>query len=118
MGRTPLDHRLATYGTLAPGEPNHHHLADLAGTWSTGYVHGRLSQDGWGATLGRGYPALTPDPGGEQVQVHLFESSELPAHWERLDDFEGAGYLRIPITVHTAHGEVEAFIYRQQDGDR
>lgn len=115
MSTIPLEHRLATYGTLAPGEPNHHHVADLAGTWSTGYVRGHLGQDGWGASLGRGYPAITPHPEGEQVAVHVLESADLPAHWGRLDDFEGEGYVRIPITVSTEGGEVEAYIYRHND---
>lgn len=115
MSTAPLEHRLATYGTLAPGEPNHHQLAGLTGTWSTGYVRGHLSQDGWGASIGRGYPAITPHPEGEQVAVHLFESADLPAHWDRLDEFEGEGYVRIPITVRTADGEVEAFVYRHND---
>lgn len=114
-GTRPLDQRLATYGTLAPGEPNHHHLADFAGTWSSGYVLGHLSQDGWGATRGRGYPAFTPDPEGAEVPVHLLDSADLPAHWDRLDAFEGEGYVRIPIAVHTTDGEVEAYIYRHHD---
>jgi len=28
--------RLATYGTLAPGRPNHHHLDGLDGRWFDG----------------------------------------------------------------------------------
>ena len=27
------DHRLAVYGSLAPGRPNHHHVAALGGRW-------------------------------------------------------------------------------------
>lgn len=109
MSSAPLTHRLATYGTLAPGRPNHDHLAALEGTWTIGHVRGHLSENGWGATLG--YPAITPDPEGEKVEVHLLESADLPAHWGRLDAFEGEGYSRTPITVHTADGEVEAYIY-------
>lgn len=105
----PLTHRLATYGSLAPGRPNHHHLADVEGSWTTGSVRGHLSDNGWGAGLG--YPAITPHPEGEEVEVHLFESADLPAHWARLDAFEGEGYVRAPITVRTRDGEVEAYIY-------
>ncbi|ASK65600.1 gamma-glutamylcyclotransferase [Brachybacterium avium] len=112
MSSTPLSHRLATYGTLAPGRSNHHHVAELRGRWSLGYVRGHLSQDGWGRTHGHGYPAFVPDPGGEQVEVHVLDSADLPANWDRLDDFEGEGYARIPISVHTPDGQVEAFIYR------
>ncbi|MDN5819934.1 MAG: gamma-glutamylcyclotransferase [Brachybacterium sp.] len=115
MSSSPLSRRLATYGTLAPGRSNHHHLADLRGQWTCGYVWGHLSQDGWGQTHGRGYPAFVPDPDGDQVEVHVLDSADLPAHWARLDDFEGEGYARIPIIVHTVHGEVDAFIYRHHD---
>ena len=44
--------RLATYGTLAPGRVNNHHLADLGGFWRQGTVTGRLVEAGWGAKLG------------------------------------------------------------------
>ncbi|MCA2213010.1 methyltransferase domain-containing protein [Jidongwangia harbinensis] len=114
--RTTAPHRLATYGTLAPGRPNHHHLADLHGRWLTGEVHGRLVEAGWGADLG--YPALIPDPAGPAVPVQVLESADLPAHWSRLDEFEGPGYRRVTTTVSTAHGDVTASIYvlRERDG--
>ncbi|WP_448624299.1 gamma-glutamylcyclotransferase family protein [Geodermatophilus sp. URMC 64] len=103
------DHRLATYGSLAPGRPNHHHVAGLGGRWFAGEVHGRLVEAGWGAALG--YPALVLDPDGAAVDVQVLESADLPAHWSRLDDFEGRGYERVLTTVHTATGVVEAYIY-------
>jgi hypothetical protein len=49
-------HRLATYGTLGPGGPNHHQVSTLKGRWSRGYVHGRLVAAGWGADLG--FPSI------------------------------------------------------------
>lgn len=104
-----IDHRLATYGTLAPGRVNHHQLAVLAGTWTIGTIRGRLIETGWGAALG--YPALVPDADGEAIAVHLFTSADLPAHWERLDAFEGAEYRRGEIMVETAGGVVPAWIY-------
>jgi gamma-glutamylcyclotransferase (GGCT)/AIG2-like uncharacterized protein YtfP len=45
------------------------------------------------------------------VGVDIFESADLPAHWARLDAFEGPGYERVITTVHTPTGDVEAFIY-------
>lgn len=102
-------HRLATYGTLAPGRPNHHQLDGLDGRWFAGHLHGRLLDAGWGATLG--YPALVLDQDGDRVDVQVFESADLPAHWSRLDDFEGAQYTRALVTVHTSGGPVEAFAY-------
>ncbi|MEM7529195.1 MAG: gamma-glutamylcyclotransferase [Pseudomonadota bacterium] len=101
--------RLATYGTLAPGQPNHHQVEDLGGRWLMGTVRGRLGQIGWGAALG--YPGLTLAEDGEDVTVQLLESPLLPAHWVRLDAFEGPSYRRVSITVSTDEGPLAAFIY-------
>ena len=46
-----------------------------------------------------GYPALEPDPQGAPVEVDVLSSDELPAHWARLDAFEGAGYRRVQVQV-------------------
>ena len=104
-----LDHHLATYGTLAPGRPNHHQLSNLRGEWSIGTVRGKLVDKGWGAALG--YPALVLDADGDKIEVHLFRSAELPNHWSRLDDFEGSEYRRVPVQVETEDGLVDAWIY-------
>lgn len=101
--------RLATYGTLAPGRVNHHQMAELEGVWRLGTVRGRLVEAGWGADLG--YPGLILDPAGQAVEVHLFESADLPEHWPRLDAFEGVGYRRVVVTASTEEGELEASIY-------
>ena len=101
--------RLAAYGTLSPGRVNHHQLAGLKGDWRQGTVRGRLAAAGWAASLG--YPGLTLDPRGSLVEVHLFESPDLPDHRSRLDRFEGAGYRRVETQVHTAEGELDAWIY-------
>jgi gamma-glutamylcyclotransferase (GGCT)/AIG2-like uncharacterized protein YtfP len=101
--------RLATYGTLAPGRPNHHHLDGLDGRWLVGHVHGTLVDAGWGASLG--YPALILDPDGSAIDVQVFESVDLTAHWSRLDEFEGPGYQRVVTTVRTPTGDVKASIY-------
>ena len=103
------DHRLATYGSLAPGRPNHHHLAGIKGRWLQGLVYGRLVQEGWGADLG--FPALVLDPAAPAINVYVFESADLPAQWARLDNFEGPGYQRVPVAVHTPAGELDASIY-------
>ena len=101
--------RLATYGTLAPGRPNHHQLDGLHGRWLAGQVCGTLVDAGWGAGLG--YPALILDPDGPAVDVQIFESVDLPAHWSRLDEFEGPGYRRVVTTVRAHAGDVDAYIY-------
>jgi gamma-glutamylcyclotransferase (GGCT)/AIG2-like uncharacterized protein YtfP len=101
--------RLATYGSLAPGRPNHHQLAGLEGRWLKGHVDGLLVDAGWGASLG--YPALVLDPAGAAIGVNVFESIDLPAHWARLDAFEGPGYQRVVTTVHMPTENVDAYIY-------
>ena len=103
------DTRLATYGTLAPGRINNDQLADLKGYWRQGTVRGRLVEAGWGAELG--YPGLILDPSGQALDVYVFESSDLPDHWLRLDAFEGAGYRRVVTPVRTADGDLDASIY-------
>jgi len=101
--------RLAVYGSLAPGRPNHHQMNGLSGRWIEGTMRGRLLQEGWGAELG--YPGIVLDPGGPTVDVQLFESPDLPDHWSRLDEFEGSGYRRTITAVSTAEGDLLASIY-------
>lgn len=103
------DTRLATYGTLAPGRPNHGQLTGLSGRWSVGRVRGSLVQEGWGAELG--YPGLILDAHGPLVEVDVFESFALPRHWHRLDAFEGPGYRRVATDVSTPEGVLPASIY-------
>jgi len=107
------EYTLATYGTLAPGRPNHHVLKELSGTWSTGWVFGKLKNAGWGAQ--QGFPGIVIDPNGSAVEVHLFHSTDLAKHWGRLDDFEGEGYRRQTVLVNTKDGVIEASIYALAD---
>jgi gamma-glutamylcyclotransferase (GGCT)/AIG2-like uncharacterized protein YtfP len=102
--------RFATYGTLAPGRPNHGQLVDLPGRWLVGQVRGTLLEAGWGAELG--YPGLMLDPDEQQeIEVHVFESRALPDNWDRLDAFEGSGYRRVAVDVSTSEGVLPASIY-------
>lgn len=103
------EHRLATYGTLSPGESNFAQLAYLSGIWSRGTVRGYRLPSGTGAA--EGYPVFRADPNGPEVPVHLLESADLPVHWPRLDAFEGEGYRRAVIEVETSTGPVLANIY-------
>ncbi len=102
------EHRLVTYGTLAPGQVNHGQLAALDGTWSTGTVRGRLLKEGWGAA--HDCPGIVLGD-GEDIEVSIFESEDLPAHWPRLDAFEGDEYRRVRVQVTTGQGDVEGYIY-------
>ena len=44
------------------------------------------------------------------VEVAVLESEALPAHWGRLDAFEGPGHRRTVASVQTAIGELDAAI--------
>jgi gamma-glutamylcyclotransferase (GGCT)/AIG2-like uncharacterized protein YtfP len=101
--------RLATYGTLAPGRPNHNQLSHLPGRWLKGHVRGSLFELGWGAALG--FPALILDADGPPVEVDVFESPALPLHWRRLDAFEGPGYRRVVAEVSSVEGPLAVSIY-------
>jgi len=103
------DHRLVVYGSLAPGKSNHGQLAGLAGTWTAARMRGHFQDRGWGS--GQGFPGLTPDPSGPEVEVQVFTSADLPAHWARLDAFEGADYARVLVRVDIGGGTALANIY-------
>ena len=114
---SPALTRLATYGTLAPGEVNSHVLAGLEGRWTKGVVRGWLRDAGWGAR--HGCPGIELDPHGDPVDVHVFQAEALVAHWDRLDAFEGPEYRRTEVCVTTGDGAVSAYIYAlDPDGKR
>lgn len=104
-----IDHRLAVYGTLAPGRSNHNQLDGLGGQWRKATARGRLIARGWTAT--EDYPAFFPDAEAPPVDLLLFESVDLPRHWSRLDDFEGPAYRRVPIIVTIDGKHSDAWIY-------
>lgn len=106
-----MTHRLFVYGTLAPGRPNEHVLADVPGEWEPATVTGTLFQEGWGEAAG--YPGIVLDEHGGEVEGFLFSSESLAEHWDRLDEFEGEGYERVLTTVKLKDGSaVDAYIYR------
>lgn len=110
-----LDHperRLAAYGSLLPGENNHHHVASLVGRWVEGTVEGTLHDRGWAAR--QGYPGFVPGTSGDRVAVKVFESLALPEAWDRLDAFEGKAYRRIlaPIEMKSGTGAGGETVWR------
>lgn len=106
-----MTHRLFVYGTLAPGRPNEHLLADVPGEWEPATVNGTLFPEGWGAAAG--YPGIVLDARGGEVRGFVFSSENLAEHWARLDEFEGEGYERVLTTVKLEDGtSVEAYIYK------
>jgi gamma-glutamylcyclotransferase (GGCT)/AIG2-like uncharacterized protein YtfP len=100
---------LAVYGTLAPGQPNHHVVAPLGGRWTDGVIEGDLCPTGWGATLG--YPAFRPRAGGPTVAVKVLAAPALAAAWPDLDRFEGAEYRRILMPVFSPGPADERRLY-------
>ena len=102
--------RLFIYGTLAPGRPNEHVLAEVRGTWEPATVKGKLLPEGWGAAVG--YPGIVLDELGGEVHGFIFNSEELSAQWARLDEFEGDGYRRVVTSAELRDGSiVKAHIY-------
>ncbi|WP_411280350.1 hypothetical protein [Gemmatimonas sp.] len=89
--------RLAVYGSLAPGQPNASVLGNIAGTWSSGMLKGAIEE-----RVGLRY--FRWDFAGNDVAVEVLTSGDLSDHFERIDNFEGRGYLRtlIPVTVGSA----------------
>ena len=105
-----MTHRLFVYGTLAPGRPNEHLLEGVPGEWEPATVRGELLHQGWGAEVG--FPGIVVDEHGPEVEGFLFSSESLAEHWDRLDDFEGDGYLRVRTAARLRDGRiVEAHIY-------
>mgnify|MGYP001795207604 CR=1 FL=1 len=81
----------------------------IAGTRYEGTVRGWFSEDGWGATLG--FPGLRLNSEGETIKVQVLESPDLPAHWDRLDAFEGEEYARRVADIVTTDCVIQASIY-------
>lgn len=104
------DEALAVYGTLQPGEPNHWVLRSIPGTWLAGTVRGWRYEITWGPASG--YPGLTLDNAGVDIDVAILVSQALPRHWHEVDEFEGDGYQRVQAQVIYDDGQVgKAWIY-------
>lgn len=102
--------RLATYGSLRPGEQHHDVMAGLEVVGS-GLVRGVV--DDW-----EGYPILTPDPQGDEVAVVVFGGID-PERWAALDDFEGPAYRRTTVQVRLDDGrDLPAQCYVRDEGLR
>lgn len=107
--------KLFVYGTLGPGRPNEHVMSKIGGSWEKAFVRGFLHDKGWGADLG--YPAITLDESGDQVEGFVFSSAKLSEYWAELDAFEGEAYERSLTTVQLEDkSSVNAFIYTLKGG--
>lgn len=101
---------LFVYGTLQPGAPNEHILADVEGVWERATVRGHLVDRGWGAEAG--YAGLVLDAAGPTVPGYVLSSEHLEAVWSKLDAFEGLEYERRSATAMRVQGAtVEVYLY-------
>ncbi len=98
------DHRLIVYGTLMPGEVNHHLLAGLPGAWEPCVIRGHMGES-WG------FKAFHYDENGPEHPAWLFTSKALPEKFPELDAFEGEGYRRRVISARVGKLRVRAYIY-------
>ncbi len=107
--------RLFVYGTLGPGRPNEHVLADIGGDWQKATITGMLQQKGWGAEMG--YPGIVLDEDGDIVDGFLFISENLTNNWFKLDAFEGEAYVRVRTKAKLENGRfVDAYVYALKAG--
>ena len=91
--------RLAIYGTLRRGEPNHKIIEHIVGEWVNGFVRGRIEEH-------YGFLFFAGDDRGGMVPVEVLSSSELSGSWERIDRFEGVWYRRTLIPVYDSIGSI------------
>jgi len=98
------ENRLVVYGSLAPGEANHHVVAGLNGSWRPCVITGTIS-------LHDGYRIFRWEKNGPRIDAQLLISSELPSHWQTLDEFEGADYRRVVIPAELDGKRVVANVY-------
>lgn len=103
-------HRLATYGTLKPGEANASMLEDISGEWGEGIATGVIRQQ-------NGFPAFRGLLTGDPVAVKILTSPQLPQHYEQLDQFEGNGYCRVLVPVQFESGPKICNIYQERVPD-
>ena len=79
--------KLVVYGTLAPEQPNHNVVEAISGSWTRCVVRGSVRRQ-------LGFPVLSWNPSGPEIQAQLLVSADLPRSWSRIDEFEGSAYTR------------------------
>lgn len=104
------ERRLAAYGSLLPGQENHHQISGLMGEWIDGHVEGIIHLDG--SSEEEQFPKLVWDLSGNSETVRVLHSAALPECWDRLDEFEGRfSYRRSLVPVRTDQGTLVCNLY-------
>lgn len=98
---------LAVYGTLSPGQANHHLLHPFGGQWLKGKIRGRRF-------IFAGYPALQLNPRSPWLPLDILVSEKID--WALLDAFEGEHYRRETVPVQTEAGVLPCHIYLHATG--
>ncbi|HEY5835986.1 gamma-glutamylcyclotransferase family protein [Streptomyces sp.] len=116
---TPRHLPVFVYGTLLPGERNHHLLHGRTVSWTPAVLPGTL------LFHGPGYPYAVPDPDGAgtvhgEVAVITEEVyGQVLAELDRLEDYVPGNaanlYERVAVQVRTPGGEVHAWVYIAAD---
>ncbi|MGD9683858.1 MAG: gamma-glutamylcyclotransferase [Candidatus Obscuribacterales bacterium] len=102
-------HRLAAYGTLRPGESNHHIVSHIEGEWFPGEATGRVREVA-------GYPSFCFQEGGQKIGVDVLISRNLPRYYPDIDYFEGELYVRILVPVRLEKGSGNIVICNIYEG--
>ncbi len=89
-------HRLATYGTLGPGRPNHPSALELEGAVVARLRAWAACRCWLGADLGS--PPSCSILRERTSTSRCSSLSDLLDHWDRLDRLEGAGHARVVAT--------------------
>jgi gamma-glutamylcyclotransferase (GGCT)/AIG2-like uncharacterized protein YtfP len=96
--------KLISYGTLAPGQPNHSLVSDLTGEWKECVIRGTMNQKD-------GLSLFSWDPNGAEQTAKLLSSDALQNNWDRIDQFEGKAYRRQMIPALTKAGIAIGYSY-------
>lgn len=102
-------HRLAAYGTLRPGESNHHIVSHIEGEWLPGEATGYVREVA-------GYPSYCFQEGGQGIKVEVLISGDLPRYYPDIDYFEGELYVRILVPVRLEKGSGNIVICNIYEG--
>lgn len=103
------DRRFVAYGTLRPGQRNHHRLRGVAGKWRPCTIYGSVRTT-------KEIPYFRWRPLGRAVDAEVLESDKLSTKWRELDAFEGPGYRRtlVPAKLRGEGRWIVGWVYESR----